>query len=123
MSRSKKYFYLSSLMIILSFFFNTNNVFLSGFFNSFIKLILFCSVINSIVLILSIIFADRSIKSLKPDADWIRIASKSLPWIILIVILVHIFSIVRFLYFIYYICLNDKNCYKQFNIFSYLFCI
>ncbi|HGL6825552.1 TPA: hypothetical protein ACKFTG_001407 [Staphylococcus aureus] len=91
----KKYFYLSSLMIILSFFFNTNNVFLSGFFNSFIKLILFCSVINSIVLILSIIFADRSIKSLKPDADWIRIASKSLPWIILIVILVHIFSIVR----------------------------
>lgn len=97
MSRSKKYFYLSSLMIILSFFFNTNNVFLSGFFNSFIKLILFCSVINSIVLILSIIFADRSIKSLKlkPDADWIRIASKSLPWIILIVILVHIFSIVR----------------------------
>ncbi len=41
------------------------------------------------------IFADRSIKSLKPDADWIRIASKSLPWIILIVILVHIFSIVR----------------------------
>lgn len=91
MSRSKKYFYLSSLMIILSFFFNTNNVFLSGLFNSFIKLILFCSVINSIVLI----FADRSIKSLKPDADWIRIASKSLPWIILIVILVHIFSIVR----------------------------
>lgn len=76
MSRSKKYFYLSSLMIILSFFFNTNNVFLSGLFNSFIKLILFCSVINSIVLILSIIFADRSIKSLKPDADWIRIASK-----------------------------------------------
>ncbi|NFW24585.1 hypothetical protein G0W81_09825, partial [Staphylococcus aureus] len=52
-------------------------------------------VINSIVLILSIIFANRSIKSLKPDADWIRIASKSLPWIILIVILVHIFSIVR----------------------------
>ncbi|MFO8223381.1 hypothetical protein R6J34_09465, partial [Staphylococcus aureus] len=47
------------------------------------------------VLILSIIFADRSIKSLKPDADWIRIASKSLPWIILIVILVHIFSIVH----------------------------
>ncbi len=91
----QKYFYLSSLMIILSFFFNTNNVFLSGLFNSFIKLILFCSVINSIVLILSIIFADRSIKSLKPDADWIRIASKSLPWIILIVILVHIFSIVR----------------------------
>ncbi len=67
----KKYFY-SSLMIILSFFFNTNNVFLSGFFNSFIKLILFCSVINSIVLILSIIFADRSIKSLKPDADWMN---------------------------------------------------
>ncbi len=78
MSRSKKYFYLSSLMIILSFFFNTNNVFLSGLFNSFIKLILFCSVINSIVLILSIIFADRSIKSLKPDADWIRIASKAI---------------------------------------------
>lgn len=95
MSRSKKYFYLSSLMIILSFFFNTNNIFLSGLFNSFIKLILFCSVINSIVLILSIIFADRSIKALKPDADWIRIASKSLPWIILIVILVHIFSIVH----------------------------
>ncbi|MFO8223965.1 hypothetical protein R6J34_12515, partial [Staphylococcus aureus] len=46
MSRSKKYFYLSSLMIILSFFFNTNNVFLSGLFNSFIKLKLFCSVIN-----------------------------------------------------------------------------
>lgn len=95
MSRSKKHFYLSSLMIILSFFFNTNNVFLSGFFNSFIKLIFFCSVVNSIILILAIIFADQSIKALKPDADWIRVASKSLPWIILIVILVHIFSIVH----------------------------
>ncbi|BBD86563.1 hypothetical protein SA58113_1725 [Staphylococcus argenteus] len=44
---------------------------------------------------MAIIFADRSIKALKPDADWIRIASKSLPWLILIVILVHIFSIVH----------------------------
>ncbi|RZI15984.1 hypothetical protein EIG89_04145, partial [Staphylococcus aureus] len=95
MSRSKKYFYLSSLMIILSFFFNTNNVFLSGLFNSFIKLILFCSVINSIVLILTIIFAASSIKSLKTDADCIRIAIKSLPWVILSVILVHIVSIVH----------------------------
>lgn len=120
MSRSKKYFYLSSLMIILSFFFNTNNVFLSGLFNSFIKLILFCSVINSIVLILSIIFADRSIKSLKPDADWIRIASKSLPWIILIVILVHIFSIVRTFGFILkkLICHCSLNT-KQYNVSCY----
>ncbi|MDU1926015.1 MAG: hypothetical protein E6678_09190 [Staphylococcus epidermidis] len=66
MARSKKYFYLSLLMIILS--------------------------VNIIILILSIVFADKSIKYAKESSDWIRFASKILPLIILITIIIHILS-------------------------------
>lgn len=95
MARSKKFFYLSVLMIIISYFFNTNNVLLNDLFSSFIKMILLCSVVNAIILILAIIFADISIKNLKPKKDWIRGAAKALPYIILITILIHIASIVH----------------------------
>ncbi|MCG7338385.1 hypothetical protein MHZ36_03715 [Staphylococcus sp. ACRSN] len=92
MARSKLYFYLSSLLIIISFYFNTRNPLLNMHFNSIIKLIFVCSIINAIILIISIIFADKSIKHLHEDSDWIRKASKILPFIILIVIIIHILS-------------------------------
>lgn len=92
MARSKLYFYLSSLLIIISFYFNTRNPLLNMHFNSIIKLIFVCSIINAIILIISIIFADKSIKNLHENSDWIRKASKILPFILLIVIIVHILS-------------------------------
>ncbi|MBO1199219.1 hypothetical protein J3T65_06645 [Staphylococcus simiae] len=95
MSRSKKFFYLSCLMIIISFFFNTNNDLLSTIFASIVKLIFVCSIVNTAILILAILFADRSIKALKPDSDWIRVASKSLPWIIFVVIVIHALSMIH----------------------------
>lgn len=55
MARSKKYFYLSILMIIVSFFFNTNNSLLSHILGSFMKLMVATSIVNIIILILSII--------------------------------------------------------------------
>ncbi|UJA39622.1 hypothetical protein [Staphylococcus epidermidis] len=92
MARSKKYFYLSLLMIILSFFFNTNNSLLSNIFQSFMKIVVVTSIVNIIILILSIVFADKSIKYAKESSDWIRFASKILPVIILITIIIHILS-------------------------------
>ncbi|RIP34010.1 hypothetical protein BUZ14_08145 [Staphylococcus gallinarum] len=92
MARSKLYFYLSSLLIIISFYFNTRNPLLNMHFNSIIKLIFVCSIINAVILIISIIFADKSIKNLHENSDWIRKASKILPFILLIVIIVHILS-------------------------------
>ena len=62
MARSKLYFYLSCILIIISFYFNTRNPLLNMHFNSMIKLIFVCSIINAIILILAIIFSDKSIK-------------------------------------------------------------
>ncbi|MCW0985315.1 hypothetical protein [Staphylococcus gallinarum] len=92
MARSKLYFYLSSLLIIISFYFNTRNPLLNMHFNSIIKLIFVCSIINAVILIISIIFADKSIKHSKDKSDWIRKASKILPFVLLIVIIIHILS-------------------------------
>ena len=92
MARSKLYFYLSSLLVIISLYFNTRNPLLSTHFSSMIKLIFVCSIINAIILIISIIFADKAIKHLHNDSDWIRIASKILPYIILVVLIIHIIA-------------------------------
>ncbi|HJE01887.1 hypothetical protein ACUW9N_000807 [Staphylococcus auricularis] len=90
MRRSKIYFYLSSLLIIISFYFNTRNPLLNTHFNSVFKIIFVCSVINAIILILAIIFADKSIKNLIDRKSWVRGASHALPYILLVVILIHI---------------------------------
>ncbi|MEQ5995065.1 hypothetical protein V2K33_07745 [Staphylococcus saccharolyticus] len=92
MSRSKKYFYLSLITLIVSFFFNTNNTLLSHIFSSFMKVMIATSLVNIIILIIAINFADKSIKYSKESNDWIKVASKLLPIIILIVIIIHIFS-------------------------------
>lgn len=92
MARSKLYFYLSSLLIIISFYFNTRNPLLNMHFNSIIKLIFVCSIINAVILIISIIFADKSIKHSQDKSDWIKKASKILPFVLLIVIIIHILS-------------------------------
>ncbi len=92
MSRSKKYFYLSLITLIVSFFFNTNNTLLSHIFSSFMKVMIATSLVNIIILIIAIIFADKSIKYSKESNDWIKVASKLLPIIILIVIIIHVFS-------------------------------
>ncbi|MBU0438035.1 hypothetical protein CW746_05645 [Staphylococcus succinus] len=90
MARSKLYFYLSTLLIIISFYFNTRNPLLNMHFNSIIKLIFVCSIINAIILIISIIFADKSIKHLHEKSGWVSKASKCLPFVLLIVIIIHI---------------------------------
>lgn len=92
MARSKLYFYLSSILIIISFYFNTRNPLLNMHFSSMIKLIFVCSIINAIILIISIIFADKSIKHAREKSDWIVKASKLLPYLILVVIIIHIIA-------------------------------
>ena len=92
MARSKLYFYLTLLFILIRFYFNTKNPLLNIHFHSIIKLIIVCSIINAIILIISVIFADKSIKHARDKEDWIRKASKFLPFILLIVIILHILS-------------------------------
>lgn len=92
MARSKLYFYLASLLVLISLYFNTRNPLLSTYFHSMIKLIFFSSIINAIILIVAIILSDKSIKHLNEKSGWIRKASKTLPFIILIVIILHILA-------------------------------
>ncbi|MBI5975695.1 hypothetical protein [Staphylococcus canis] len=92
MSKSKKYFYLSIILILISFIFNTHNPLLNMWVTSIIKLIFLSSVINAIILILAIFFADRAIKYLPKRKHWIHTAARALPIILLLVILIHIIS-------------------------------
>ncbi|MDN5830006.1 MAG: hypothetical protein L0H50_10860 [Staphylococcus equorum] len=90
MARSKLYFYLSSLLVIISLYFNTRNPLITMHFSSMIKLIFVCSIINAIILIISIILADKSIKHLHENSGWVRKASKILPYVILVVLIIDI---------------------------------
>ncbi|MCS4485286.1 hypothetical protein [Staphylococcus americanisciuri] len=95
MSKSKKYFYLSVLLILVSFYFNAQNPILNQHFSSLIKIILVCSVINAFTLIVAILFADKSIKALPEKKSWIHRAAHMLPWILLVVILLHLIAAIR----------------------------
>lgn len=92
MSRSKLYFYLTIILIIISFNFNMNNPLLNEQFHSIVKKIMISSIVNAIILIVAIILADKSIKHAKERTDWIHTASKILPIILLIVIIIHIIT-------------------------------
>ncbi|WP_412521196.1 hypothetical protein [Staphylococcus simulans] len=92
MSRSKLYFYLTLILIIISFNFNMYNPLLNEQFHSIAKKIITSSVVNAIILIIAIILADKSIKHAKERTDWIRKASRLLPIILLIVIVIHIIT-------------------------------
>lgn len=95
MSKSKKYFYISIILLIISFYFNTFNPLLSQQITSVKYLLIACSIINVIILIASIIFSDKAIKHLGDKQGWIRIASKILPIIILLVIVFHIYASIK----------------------------
>lgn len=95
MSKSKKYFYLSVLLIIASFYFNAQNPILNQHFSSIVKIIFICSIINTITLIIAILFADKSIKYLPEKRSWIHRAAKALPWILFVVIVFHLISAFR----------------------------
>ena len=86
MSKSKKYFYISVILLIISFYFNTFNPLLSIQFKSIKNLLIACSIVNVVILMASIIFSDKANK------DWIKTASNILPYLILVVILFHIFA-------------------------------
>ena len=93
MSKSKKYLYISVILLIISFYFNTFNPLLSIQFKSIKNLLIACSIVNVVILIASIIFSDKAIKhSNYKNKDWIKTASKILPYVILVVILFHIFA-------------------------------
>ena len=91
MARSKKYFYLSLLMIIISFFLTLIILLLSHIFNSFMKIMVATTLVNIIILILSIILQINQLNILE-STDWIKVASRLLPLIIFIVIIFHILS-------------------------------
>lgn len=92
MARAKLYFYITTLLIIASFYFNTLNPLINVHFQSSIKMIVVTSIANLIVLFAAIIFADKSIKHAAEKTDWIRRASKMMPYILLLVLIIHIVS-------------------------------
>ncbi|EKU50294.1 hypothetical protein [Staphylococcus massiliensis] len=92
MNTSKKYFFLSLILILISCYFNTLNPLLDFHFKSIILLILICSIVNTIIILLAIHFNDKSIKSLHSHSGWVRGASRILPFIIMIVIALHILA-------------------------------
>ncbi|MEJ7540431.1 hypothetical protein [Staphylococcus intermedius] len=92
MSKSKKYFYLSVLLMLISLYFNTQNPWLNTHFTSIIKLILLCSIVNCVILLLAIRYADKSIKHLPERRSWIHKASKIQPLLLLIVLVLHLLA-------------------------------
>ncbi|AYU55535.1 hypothetical protein [Staphylococcus debuckii] len=90
MAKSKLYFYITLILVVISFYFNMRNPIFNAQFESIVKKIIISSIVNAIILIIAIIFADKSMKLSKERADWIRPASKFLPYILLITILLHI---------------------------------
>lgn len=92
MSKSKKYFYIALLLTLISLYLNSMNPLLNLRFQSVVKIIIFSIFVNAIILILAIIFADKSIKYLPKSKSWIHKASKLLPWFLLIVIIFHIIT-------------------------------
>lgn len=92
MSKSKKYFYLALLLTLISLYLNSMNPLLNLHFQSVVKIIIFSIFVNALILILAIIFADKSIKYLPKSESWIHKASKLLPWFLLIVIIFHIIT-------------------------------
>ncbi|MCO4330560.1 hypothetical protein BUZ56_10600 [Staphylococcus hyicus] len=92
MSKSKKYFYLTVLLLLVSLYFNAFNPLLHIHFNTIIKIIIVSVFLNALILIFTIIFADKSIKHLPENKSWIHRASKRLPWFILCVLILHIIS-------------------------------
>lgn len=92
MSRSKLFFYITLILVAISFYFNTFNPLLNEQIASIIKKIIISSIVNAIILIIAIFCADKSIKHAKDRTDWIKPASKLLPFILLITIILHIVS-------------------------------
>lgn len=92
MSKSKKYFYLSELFMLISLYFNTLNPMLNQHFTSIVKLIIVCSVVNCIILIFAIRFADKSIRHLPERRSWIHKASKIQPILLLLVLIIHLLA-------------------------------
>ncbi|UEX90899.1 hypothetical protein [Staphylococcus ratti] len=92
MSKSKKYFYLSFLLLLISLYLNSMNPLLNLHFNSVVKIIVVSIFVNAIVLIFAIIFADKSIKHLPERKSWIHKAAKLLPWLLFIVLIIHILT-------------------------------
>ena len=93
MYKSKKYFYIAVILLIVSFYFNTFNPLLSMQFQSIKNLLIACSIVNVVILIASIIFSDKAIKHLNnKNKDCLKMAAKVLPYVILVVILFHIFA-------------------------------
>ncbi|ARJ50063.1 hypothetical protein [Staphylococcus lutrae] len=92
MSKSKKYFYLSVLLMLISLYFNTLNPMLNMYITSIAKLILVCSVVNFLILIFAIRFADKSIKHLPERRSWIHQASKVQPLLLLVVLIIHLIA-------------------------------
>lgn len=90
MAKSKLYFYITLILIVISFYFNMRNPIFNNQFDSIVKKILISSIVNAIILIVAIIFADKSMKLSKDRPDWIRTASKFLPYLLLITIILHI---------------------------------
>ncbi|NHM75448.1 hypothetical protein G8Y85_08570 [Staphylococcus sp. 11007852] len=92
MSKSKKYFYLSVLFLLLSLYCNAFNPLLHLHFNSIVKIIIVSVFVNALILVFTIIFADKSIKYLPESKSWIHRAAKIMPWIIFCVLLFQIAS-------------------------------
>ncbi len=92
MHKAHKFFYLSVTFVILSVFLSVHNPIIKGLFGSINAIILFTGLVNAILLIISILLVDIAIKRPKQMSDGLRKWVKVWPWIILIVILYHLFS-------------------------------
>lgn len=89
--KANKYLYSSIFFILLSFFCSAFNPLMGNLFGSITSIILFTGIVNSVLLIMSIILSDMALKRRADlSAGAFKIA-KWMPLIIFIVIMFHLF--------------------------------
>ncbi|GGI40547.1 hypothetical protein [Mammaliicoccus stepanovicii] len=96
MDKARRYFYISVILIIISLFLSAQNPLMESWFGSLVSLVLISSVLNGILLLISVITIDKSIKHQTSAHQTIGKLSKLLPIVLFVVIIYHIIVIIKF---------------------------
>jgi len=89
MKHSRRYFIISVILVILSMLLSVKNPLLDQVFGSVSSIILFSGLVNAIILIISVIMLDRSMKT--RNGQYYK-AAKIWQFVILAVIIYHLIS-------------------------------
>ncbi|TDM04620.1 hypothetical protein [Macrococcus carouselicus] len=92
MNQSRRYFFISVILVVLSMLLSVRNPLLSQMFGSVTSIILFSGLVNAVLLIISVLMLDRSMND--RDGEFYS-AARLWQFVILAVIIYHLISGMR----------------------------